>query len=276
MTGVPLENDGFTQPDGVSSGANLGSLPNDFFDHLIDRSLALIDPVNSLKPRLPSRFEPEAITGFIGSGDEASFEILIQEPSDFKVAHNLSSNGQNIQTVSRFSRPGGFMDGKAVDTILENHSTQPLDVSNLASLAGKRDDALEALKSLLPTQAVVGLTPDHASLKSRIEAEQFTGGTSLEGGTDISHLRNPAEVARQDLHHIPRDSTRGSSASPISMPSTSQPVGSEALPDLQSIHVSIGRVEIRFIEPAKMARKQPGIPTGSLALEEYLRGGGKR
>lgn len=196
-----------------------------------------------LEPRLPSRFEP---VGHAANADGLERDVAIEAPRESEA------------TAPRMLR----------------HATRPFhdDGEPLETLAPRVRDlrsALSAARATVEVPAVATpLAPSTASRRAGDASAPAAAPESVDVGASIPAVAAPSARRRGPALEPVPDRRPATPAAP-SMRVAHERTAPRVPP---TIHVSIGRVDVRAIVTSAAPSPRPPATTDRLSLEDYLRG----
>lgn len=223
-----------------------------FLARLIERHLGDVPaPFPILEPRLPSRFEPAAptaATAWVGEWD-------VEAPRD--PAPRISATPPSARVAPQPRERGELPDGAmqrsgVMPTALGTVSAPLHAAASRAAPAG----APRVLSPVIDGQPAAPARPSTASAVPDAPASVAPDERRATGPSRAAppSLRPPAPASRVIRAERERAGTRGG----------------------PTIHVTIGRVDVRAVVAPVAAPPRPTAPAETSSLEDYLRGRGGR
>jgi hypothetical protein len=210
---------------------------SDYLSNLIDRSF---NPGESIRPLLPSRFEPL---------QQQSAELITEQLLEF-------------EQENRFLQPSP----------VENLSSPPQYLRSSSLFQPSRED-LDPFSAAQPTATEsvfprsIEQEPNSTQVVQQYFVEQVTGSLTANNLQPESPLL-PQETAPRQTPPLIRPQIMSLPQSVISSAPTT-----EVNPP--TINITIGRVDVRAITSTSSPRQAPKSPTPNLSLAEYLKSGGR-
>jgi hypothetical protein len=223
-----------------------------FLARLIERHLGDVPsafPI--LEPRLPSRFEPAAPAAAPWAGE---WDVEVRRDSESRVSVAPPSVPAPTRPRERGERPDGGMPRSGVRPVALGTVAVPLhDATVLAPVGAPRatSPAVDGQPVRPARPATAPAVPDAPASDTSAERPAARPPTATPPS-----LRPPAPASRAIRAERERAEIRGG----------------------PTIHVTIGRVDVRAVMAPVAAPPRPSAPSETSSLEDYLRGraGGRR
>jgi len=242
---------------------------SDYLGNLIART---VSPAIAVRPQLPSLFEPAPATRETMSGPEFEQENFVEQPPVTQPSEKLAPMPLSIptprQSVLRQSEqtvPEISPTKKTLRASQESHPAVQPRIFPRAAPTLRRDEPsnstrhrLDVIKS--PLRDLLASAPASHEVSAREETGPSQPGVASK----------PVVVREPRDHELPTRSEVQAivpTIRPLSPIASLPPAAATAPP---TINVTIGRVEIRAVQPPAQQRAKPK-PATVLSLDDYLR-----